>query len=159
MNSKLYFLTWTIEVNIFLTRMVFTFFDVNVQWIAKNPQKLAYTLSPNSYGKLKKNSEGQLTCYLGWLCIRLGWILALSISLWNLESDVALLLRPPPSLSPVWDRLSLYSPGCPRIHCVDQDGLKLIGIHLLLPPVLGLKCMHCYIWLMEFIYKETIISS
>ena len=33
----------------------------------------------------------------------------------------------------VFETVSLYSPGCPGIHCIDQAGLKLIEICLLLP--------------------------
>ena len=34
----------------------------------------------------------------------------------------------------VWDRVSLYSPGCPGTHPVGQAGLKLTEILLPLPP-------------------------
>ena len=42
-----------------------------------------------------------------------------------------------------WDSVSLYSPGCPGIHYVDQAGLK-IRIHLPLPPKCRIKgvCHH-----------------
>jgi hypothetical protein len=32
------------------------------------------------------------------------------------------------------NRVSLYSSGCPRIHYIDQAGLKLTEIQLPLPP-------------------------
>jgi hypothetical protein len=31
-------------------------------------------------------------------------------------------------------RVSLCSPGCPGTHCVEQAGLELIEMQLLLPP-------------------------
>jgi hypothetical protein len=34
----------------------------------------------------------------------------------------------------VWDRVSLYSSGCPGTYYVDHAGLKLTEIHLPLPP-------------------------
>jgi len=46
----------------------------------------------------------------------------------------------PPQLLPQ-HRVSLYSPGCPRIHSIDQTGLELTEIYLpaLASQVLGLK--------------------
>jgi hypothetical protein len=43
------------------------------------------------------------------------------------------------------DRVSLCSPGCPGTQSVDQVGLKLIELHLPLPPSAGIKgvCHHC----------------
>jgi hypothetical protein len=37
------------------------------------------------------------------------------------------------------DRVSLYSPGCPGTHFVDQAGLKLRNPPVSASPVLGLK--------------------
>jgi hypothetical protein len=37
------------------------------------------------------------------------------------------------------DRVSLYSPGCPGTHSVDQAGLKLRNLPASASPVLGLK--------------------
>jgi hypothetical protein len=37
------------------------------------------------------------------------------------------------------DRVSLYSPGCPGIHFVDQAGLKLRNLPASASQVLGLK--------------------
>lgn len=34
----------------------------------------------------------------------------------------------------LWDRVSLWSPGSPRIYYVDQDNLEFIEIHLPLTP-------------------------
>jgi hypothetical protein len=38
-----------------------------------------------------------------------------------------------------WDRVSLYSPGCPGTHSVDQAGLKLRNPSASASRVLGLK--------------------
>jgi hypothetical protein len=38
-----------------------------------------------------------------------------------------------------WDRVSLYSPGCPGTHFVDQAGLKLRNLPASAYWVLGLK--------------------
>jgi hypothetical protein len=38
-----------------------------------------------------------------------------------------------------WDRVSLYSPGCPGTHFVDQAGLKLRNLSASASRVLGLK--------------------
>jgi hypothetical protein len=38
-----------------------------------------------------------------------------------------------------WDRVSLYSPGCPRTHSVDQAGLQLRNLPISASQVLGLK--------------------
>jgi hypothetical protein len=38
-----------------------------------------------------------------------------------------------------WDRVSLYSPGCPRTHFVDQTDLKLRNLPASASWVLGLK--------------------
>jgi hypothetical protein len=37
------------------------------------------------------------------------------------------------------DRVSLYSPGCPGTHFVDQTGLKLRNLPASASQVLGLK--------------------
>jgi hypothetical protein len=41
------------------------------------------------------------------------------------------------------DRVSLCSSGCPRIHFVDQAGLKLTEIHLSLPASQVLELKTC----------------
>jgi hypothetical protein len=38
-----------------------------------------------------------------------------------------------------WDRVSLYSPGCPGTHFVDQAGLELRNLPASASWVLGLK--------------------
>jgi hypothetical protein len=38
-----------------------------------------------------------------------------------------------------WDRVSLYSPGCPGTHSVDQAGLELRNLPASASQVLGLK--------------------
>jgi hypothetical protein len=38
-----------------------------------------------------------------------------------------------------WDRVSLYSPGCPRTHFVGQTGLELRNLPASASRVLGLK--------------------
>jgi hypothetical protein len=38
-----------------------------------------------------------------------------------------------------WDRVSLYSPGCPGTHFVDQAGLELRNSPASASQVLGLK--------------------
>jgi hypothetical protein len=38
-----------------------------------------------------------------------------------------------------WDRVSLYSPGCPGTHSVDQTGLELGNLPVSASQVLGLK--------------------
>jgi hypothetical protein len=44
-----------------------------------------------------------------------------------------------------WDRVSLYSPGCPGIHFVDQAGLELGNPPASASQVLGLKaCITMY---------------
>jgi hypothetical protein len=50
------------------------------------------------------------------------------------------------------DRVSLYSPGCPGIHSVDQAGLELRNLPASASQVLGLKacattpglCVHVF---------------
>jgi hypothetical protein len=42
-----------------------------------------------------------------------------------------------------WDRVFLYSPGCPGTHFVDQAGLELRNMPASASQVLGLKaCLH-----------------
>jgi hypothetical protein len=40
------------------------------------------------------------------------------------------------------DRVSLYSPGCPGTHSVDQAGLKLRNLPASASQVLGIKGVH-----------------
>jgi hypothetical protein len=46
------------------------------------------------------------------------------------------------SLFVFWDRVSLYSPGCPGTHFVDQAGLELRNPPASASQVLGLKAFH-----------------
>jgi hypothetical protein len=41
------------------------------------------------------------------------------------------------------DTVSLYSPGCPGTHSVDQTGLELRNLPASASQVLGLKACHC----------------
>jgi hypothetical protein len=45
------------------------------------------------------------------------------------------------------DKVSLYSPGCPRTHSVDQAGLKLRNQPAFASKVLGLKALATTAWL------------
>jgi hypothetical protein len=45
-----------------------------------------------------------------------------------------------------WDRVSLYSPGCPGTHFVDQAGLKLRNPPVSASRVLGLKACATTFW-------------
>jgi hypothetical protein len=77
---------------------------------------------------------------------------------WELNSgpleEQSVLLTTEPSLQPcssffvclfcfvfvfIWDRVSLYSPGCPGTHFVDQAGLELRNPAASASQVLGLK--------------------
>ena len=46
-----------------------------------------------------------------------------------------------------WDRVSLYSPGCPGTHSVNQAGLKLRNPPASASRVLGLKAWATTAWL------------
>jgi hypothetical protein len=46
-----------------------------------------------------------------------------------------------------WDRVSLYSPGCPGTHFVDQAGLELRNPPASASRVLGLKVCATTAWL------------
>ena len=46
----------------------------------------------------------------------------------------------------VWDRVSLYSPGCPGTHSVDQAGLELRNLPTSASQVLGLKVCTITAW-------------
>jgi hypothetical protein len=46
-----------------------------------------------------------------------------------------------------WDRVSLYSPGCPGTHSVDQAGLELRNPPASASRVLGLKACTTTAWL------------
>jgi hypothetical protein len=53
------------------------------------------------------------------------------------------------------DRVSLYSPGCPRTHFVDQAGLKLRNLPASASQVLGLKaCTTTPGWRKLLLYKH-----
>jgi hypothetical protein len=45
-----------------------------------------------------------------------------------------------------WDRVSLYSPGCPGTHSVDQAGLELRNSPAFASQVLGLKACATTAW-------------
>jgi hypothetical protein len=49
------------------------------------------------------------------------------------------------------DRVSLYSPGSPRTHCVNQTGLKLRNLPASAFQVLGLKAFTTTAWLRQFL--------
>jgi hypothetical protein len=53
---------------------------------------------------------------------------------------------PPPQ-----DRVSLYSPGCPRTHSVDQTGLKLRNPPASASRILGLKVCATTAWLRQLV--------
>jgi hypothetical protein len=48
------------------------------------------------------------------------------------------------------DRVSLYSPGCPVTHFVDQAGLKLRNSPASASQVLGLKACATTAWLSQY---------
>ena len=59
-----------------------------------------------------------------------------------------------------WNRVSLWSLGCPRTCSVDQDGLKLIESHCLGLPSAGIKGIRqpCRACICEFLDRtETIV--
>jgi hypothetical protein len=49
------------------------------------------------------------------------------------------------------NRVSLYSPGCPGTHFVDQAGLEIINLPASTSQVLGLKACTTTAW-MDFIF-------
>jgi hypothetical protein len=52
------------------------------------------------------------------------------------------------------DRVSLYSPGCPGTHFVDQAGLELRNLPASASRVLGLKACATTAWLHSaFLYS------
>ena len=52
------------------------------------------------------------------------------------------------------DRVSLYSPGGPGTHFVDQAGLELRNLTAFAPQVLGLKaCANTTQCLLDFLFK------
>ena len=70
------------------------------------------------------------------------WFVLLFVCLWGLACYLGCFLF---LLLVVWDRISLGSLGCPRSHFVDQPGLELPEICLLLPPGPGIKCKSCLV--------------
>jgi hypothetical protein len=50
------------------------------------------------------------------------------------------------------DRVSLYSPGCPGTHFVDQAGLELRNPPASASRVLGLKACAITTWLLFFLF-------
>jgi hypothetical protein len=54
----------------------------------------------------------------------------------QVPSDILIFFFPPLVF---WDRVSLYSSGCPGTHFVDQAGLKLRNLPASASQVLGLK--------------------
>jgi hypothetical protein len=53
------------------------------------------------------------------------------------------------------DRVSLYSPGCPGNHSVDQAGLELRNPPASASQVLGLKTCTTTAWQIEIFIIET----
>jgi hypothetical protein len=52
------------------------------------------------------------------------------------------------------DRVSLYSPGCPETHSVDQAGLKLRNLPASASQVLRLKVCTTTAWPKNFFMKS-----
>jgi hypothetical protein len=50
------------------------------------------------------------------------------------------------------DRVSLYSPGCPGTHSVDQAGLELRNPPAFLPPSAGIKGVRHHAWLLLWFF-------
>lgn len=61
----------------------------------------------------------------------------------------SLSLSLPPPLMCVWDRVSLYNPGFPQAHCIDQAGLELIETCLPLLGKQGIKGLCHHTWLLQ----------
>jgi hypothetical protein len=60
----------------------------------------------------------------------------------------------------VWDRVSLYSPGCPGTHFVDQAGLELRNLPASASQVLGLKaCTTTIQPSVNFCFSDLLISE
>jgi hypothetical protein len=57
------------------------------------------------------------------------------------------------------DRVSLYSPGCPRTHSINQAGLELRTVPASASQVLGLKACTTTTWQINKILKVDRISS
>jgi hypothetical protein len=55
------------------------------------------------------------------------------------------------------DRVSLFGPGCPGTHFVDQAGLELRNPPASAPPVLGLKA--CATTLGIFLFSNQAVNS
>ena len=56
------------------------------------------------------------------------------------------------------NRVSLYSPGCPRTHSVDQDGLELRNLPASASQVLGLKACTTTARL-DYFFKNRLIEG
>jgi hypothetical protein len=57
------------------------------------------------------------------------------------------------------DRVSLYSPGCPGTHSIDQAGLKLRNLPASASRVLGLKVCATTAWWEKAFTKQSIEAS
>jgi hypothetical protein len=53
-----------------------------------------------------------------------------------------------------WDSVSLYNPGCPGTHSVDQAGLELRNPPASASQVLGLKACATTAWHVVHSYEE-----
>jgi hypothetical protein len=83
-----------------------------------------------SYGVLVFEGFCLFVCFLGCFCL-VGWFLFLFyFGFVCFFGFVILVFR---------DRVSLYSPGCPGTHFVDQAGLELRNLPAFASQVLGLK--------------------
>jgi hypothetical protein len=58
-----------------------------------------------------------------------------------------------------WDRVSLYSPGCPGTHFVDQAGLELRNLPASASRVLGLKVCATTAWLIWMFYLRVCLCT
>jgi hypothetical protein len=81
------------------------------------------------------------------------WASVLRISMWRLASEAAWRREKLRDLEEelfffflLWDRVSLYSPGCPGTHSVDQASLKLRNPPASASQVLGLKACATTAW-------------
>lgn len=54
-----------------------------------------------------------------------------------------------------WDNIFLHNRGGPGTHCVDQTGLKLTDIYLLLPPRIKGMCCHAKLKVIFWTNLET----
>jgi hypothetical protein len=57
-------------------------------------------------------------------------------------------------VSVFWDRVSLYSPGCPGTHFVDQAGLELRNLPASAFWVQGLKACATTVWHVQWYFAD-----